>query len=192
MRILGKVTPWIAAAVFLTCARTKACHVVVHYSKAQIEAADLRLYERDVHTRDLDITRFDQKHPLIGQVLGNQQFYEQELHAWQSHPGRFDHEHPGLSRVLEGDMLYHKKHPYEPPSLTVPPELSQPGNSSGCVPLGPGQPGGSNPDTGTHLASVPEPASGILALTALIVGVVVARRRSRSNTHPEAGSDLNG
>jgi hypothetical protein len=192
MRILGKVTPWIAAAVFLTCARTKACHVVVHYSKAQIEAADLRLYERDVHTRDLDITRFDQKHPLIGQVLGNQQFYEQELHAWQSHPGRFDHEHPGLSRVLEGDLLYHKKHPYEPPTLTVPSEPSQPGNCGGSVPPGQVQPGNSNPDTGIHTASVPEPATGVLALTALIIGLVAARRRSRSNSRPEAGSDLNG
>jgi MYXO-CTERM domain-containing protein len=192
MRSLGTVTPWIATAVFLTCARTKACPVVVHYSKAQIEAADLRLYERDVHTRDLDITRFDQKHPLIGQVLGNQQFYEQELHAWQSHPAVFDHEHPGLSRVLEGDMLYHKKHPYEPPTLTVPPEVSQPGNCGGCVPSGPGQPGDSNPDTGIQTASVPEPATGVLALTALIVGLVAARRRPRSNTHPEAGGDLNG
>jgi hypothetical protein len=192
MRILGKVTPWIAAAVFLTCERSKACHVAVHYSKAQIEAADIRLYERDVHTRDLDVTRFDHNHPLLGKVLGHQQFFEQELHAWQSHPGVFDHEHPGLSRVLEGDLLYHKKHPYEPPTLTVPSEPSHPDNSGGLVPPGPGQPGGSNPDTGTHTASVPEPATGVLALTALIVGLVAARRRSRSNSRPEAGGDLNG
>jgi hypothetical protein len=180
MSRLGKFTPWVAAAVFLTCARTNACHVAVHYSKAQIEAADIRLYERDVHTRDLDITRFDQKHHLLGQVLGSQQFFEQEWHDWKSHPGLFNHEHPGLSRILEGDMLYHKKHPIEPSTSTIAPSALHPGNPG--VPVLPAteQPGGGNPDSGTHMASVPEPSSGVLALTALIGGLYAAFRRSRS------------
>ncbi len=172
--------PWVAAVVFLTCARTEACHVPVHYTKAEIEAADVRLYERDVHSRDLDITRFDHKHPLIGQVLGSQQFYEQELHDWKSHPGLFDHKHPGLSRVLEGDMLYHEKHPFDSPSLTGVPPSCHTGNPGGTVPTLPGQPGGAHPDSGIDTASVPEPASGVLAVAALIVGVFVAVRRSRS------------
>jgi hypothetical protein len=196
MRSFGKVTPLVVAALFLMCARTKACHVAIHYSKAQIEAADIRLYEKDVHTRDLNTTRFDHKHALLGQILGNQQFYEQELHAWQSHPGLFNHEHPGLSRVLEGDLLYHKKHPFEPPTVTSPSGSSHPDNSGDVVPPGSCQPGGgnsdgANPGTGIHTASVPEPASGALALTALIVGLVAASRRSRTKIRQRVGSDSN-
>jgi hypothetical protein len=182
MSSLGKFTPWVAAAVFLTCAPTNACHVAVHYSKAQIQAADIRLYERDVHTRDLDITRFDQKHHLLGEVLGNQQIFERELHDWKSHPGLFDHEHPGLSRVLEGDMLYHKKHPIEPSTLTIGPSVLHPGYPGVTVLPGEDKPGGGNPDSGTHTASVPEPSASVLALTALIVGLCAAFRRSRLST----------
>jgi MYXO-CTERM domain-containing protein len=192
MRNLGKITPWVAAAVFLTCARAKACHVAVRYSEAQIEAADIRLYERDVHTRDLDITRFDHKHPLIGQVLGNQQFFEQELHDWKSHPGLFDREHPGLARVLEGEMLFQKKHPFEPSISTIPLGPLYPGNHGGAFPPGPGQPGDGNSDAVIHTASVPEPTSGILALAALIAGLFAAMRRSRSNHCLRVSGDLNG
>jgi hypothetical protein len=173
--------PRVAAAVLLICAPTKACHVAVHYSKAQIDAADIRLYERDVRTRDRDITLFDQRHPLLGQVLGNQQVYERELHDWKSHPGLFDREHPGLSRVLEGDMLYHKKHPFESPTLIVPPELLQPGSTSDTVRPPSGSAGAGNTDSGIVTASVPEPASGVLAFTALIAGLVAATRRVRSS-----------
>jgi hypothetical protein len=66
------------------------------------------------------------------------------------------------------------------------PELLKPGSSGGSVPPGQGQPGASNPDTAIHTASVPEPATGALALTALIVGLVAARRRSRSKLHSAA------
>ena len=182
MRSLGKITPWVAAALFLLCARAKACHVAVHYSKAEIEAADIRLYKRDVQNRDLDTTRFDEKHPLLGEVLGNQQVFEQEFHDWKSHPYLFNREHPGLSRVLEGDMLYHKKHPFEPSTVTIPVEVLNPTHTGGPVPPGSVQPAGGSPGNGIHAGSVPEPASGVMALTALVVGLAAAVKRSRSNT----------
>jgi hypothetical protein len=61
------------------------------------------------------------------------------LHKWSSHSGLFDHNHPGLSRALEGDMLDHEKHPFEPSTVTVPPEVLHPTNTSGTVPPGPAQ-----------------------------------------------------
>ncbi len=187
MLSLGKTTPWVAAVVFLTCASTNACHVAVHYSKAQIETADIRFYERNVHTRDLDTALFDHEHVLIGHALGDQQYYEQELHKWEAHPGLFAQEHLCLSRVLEGDMLYHERHPIEPATVTIPAVQLPPGTAGGTIPQGPGQPGGGNAGSGINTASVPEPASGVLALTALIVGLFAAIRRSRFNTCPRVG-----
>jgi hypothetical protein len=182
MSSLGKFTSWVAAAVFLTAAPTKAGHIPVHHSKEQIETADIKFYERNVHARDLDTTLFDHEHRLIGRVLGNQQYYEHELHKWELHPGLFVQEHLCLSRVLEGDMLYHERHPIEPSTLTIPAVQLPPGNPGGTVLPGVLQPGGGNPDTDIHTSSVPEPASGVLAFTALIVGVYAAYRRSRFNT----------
>jgi hypothetical protein len=170
-----RITGWFAAVVCLMSVQTRACHVVIHYTKAEIEAANIRLYERDVSERDRDITGFDQRHGLLGEVLGSQQFYEQELQAWKSHPGRFDLEHPGLGRVIDGEMLYDKKHPFEPSVLPLPPELLHPGgpgDPGGSEQKTPGQPGGGGSGFQFQTASVPEPASGVLGFTALIVGLV--------------------
>ncbi len=132
-----------------------------------------------VQARDLDTTRFDHEHRLIGHALGNQQYYEQELHKWEAHPGLFAQEHLCLSRVLEGDMLYHERYPVQPSTATLPQEVSSLGNSGGAVPPSLEPPGDSHPDTGIPIASVPEPSSGILAVAALIVSLCAGIQRSR-------------
>jgi hypothetical protein len=186
LRGRGRITGWIAAVVCSTCVQTRACHVQVHFTKAEVDAANIRLYDRDVSERDRDITGFDQKHGMLGEVLGSQQFYEQELLAWKSHPVRFEHEHPGLGRVIDGDMLFHAKHPFEPSITVVPSGLLQPGDSGGTVPKTPGQPGGGIVTSQSQISSVPEPASGVLGFTALVVGLLVAAlRRQQSKVTPD-------
>ena len=132
-----------------------------------------------VKERDLDTTRFDHEHRLIGHALGNQQYYEQELHKWELHPGLFAQYHLCLSRVLEGDMLYHEGHPVQPSTSTLPQEVISLGNSVGADPPSPGPPGNIHPDTGIPIASIPEPASGILAVAALIVSLCAGIQRRK-------------
>lgn len=175
MRSLANVTPWVAAVACLTFTRVNACHVTI-YTKAEVEAAHVSLYEHDVKARDLNPTGFDQKNPKIGELLGSQQYYQQELQAWQSKPMRFEHENPTLWHVLDGDMRYHKTHPFGPSILPVP-IGPWPTGDRAPVPLGGAQPGGgiSNPEI--QPSCVPEPASGVLMLTAVALGLVAASRR---------------
>jgi hypothetical protein len=179
MRSSRKLTPWVAAVACFTCTHVNACHVTIHYTKAQIEAAHVRLYEQDVRVQALDPTNFDLKHPQIGQMLSSQQYYEQELLAWKSKPERFEHENPALWHVLDGDMLFHKRHPFQPSIISVPTGWLPPGNP-GAMPTGGGQPGGGIFDPGIQPAGVPEPSSVILGLTAVIMSVVAVISRWRS------------
>ena len=179
MRGRARAAVWSVAIVFLACVPARACHVTIVYTKAEIEAANIRLYERDVHDRDRDITGFDQRRGMLGEVLGNQQFYEQELQAWKSHPERFEHEHRSLWRVIEGERLYDKRHGIEPSIAVIPTGLVHSGGTGGSIPTPDGQPVGGGSGVPVHPSAVPEPSSGVLGLTALIGGLFVwiARRR---------------
>ena len=175
----GRAVVWLAAIGFSTCVQARACEVTIHYTKAEIEAANIRLYERDVYERDRDITGFDQRRPMLGEVLGNQQFYEQELQAWKAHPVRFKHEHHSLWRVVDGERLYDKRHGIEPLVAVVPNGLL---HSGGSNPTPDGQPGGGGSGIPVHASAVPEPSSGVLGLTALIVGLLAWVGRTRPLT----------
>jgi len=180
MRGRGRAAAWLAAIVFSTCVQARACHVSIHYTKAEIDAANIRLYERDVYERDRDITGFDQRHGMLGEVLGNQQFFEQELQAWKSHPGQFEQEHHNLWRVIDGETLYDRRHGIEPSVVVAPTATLHPGGSGGSIPTPDGQPGGgggSGPPV--QPSAVPEPSSVVLGFTALIVGLLAWARRSR-------------
>jgi hypothetical protein len=180
MHYLRNVTLWFLVLVVSSClaVRTSACHVTIHYTKAQIEAADLRLYERDLSAWNRNPTTFDEKKPAIRELLGSQQVYENDLAERNSHPVKFEYEHSYLSKVLEGDVLYHEKHPNLPPLLLLPPGVvdapdpnqpthsSEPGGGGTPPPTSSGQPG-------VGAASVPEPSSGVLILTPTILGLVM-------------------
>jgi hypothetical protein len=168
----------VVLCLIYTC--TNLHYVYVHHSKAQIETADIRFYERMVHARDVDTARFDHEHRLIGHALGSQQYYEHEWHKWELHPCIFAEYHLCLSRVLDGDMLYHERNPGQPSTATLPQEMLDPGNRDSAIPPSLGPPGDSHPDTGIPVASVPEPASGVLAVAALIVSLCAGIQRSRS------------
>jgi hypothetical protein len=166
--ILAIVSNWVSAPA-------EACSVQIHFSKSQIEAAHIALYEREEKLWDQNPAPFDLKHPLLGELLSNQGVYDNLLQNWESHPVRFEHQNSFLWRVLDGDMLYHEKHPFEPaisPSTgnVLPLEVSGQGN--------PGNPQGvQKPSGGSDIASVPEPSAGVLMLSAPIAGLLGAASR---------------
>jgi hypothetical protein len=167
-----RMTVLIVALALVMCTPTWACHETIHFTKAEIEGANIRLYERDVSERDRNLTGFDQKHGMVSAVLGSQQIYAQDLEAWRLHPDRFGHEHHGLWRVIDGDMLFHKKHPYQQPIPPVPPGWLPRG---GGGPAPPGSPSGGGPGSPVHsYGTVPEPSSGVLGITAIVVGLLAA------------------
>ena len=93
-------------------------------------------------------------------------------------------------------MLYHNKHPFEPQTVISPPGSPHPDNACAVFTRAMAtewrQPRCGNPDSGIHTASVPEPASGVLGLTALVAGLVAASRCSRTKIRERVGSDSNG
>ena len=177
---------WLVAIVFSTYVQAKACHVSIHYTKAEIEAANIKLYEHDVYERDRDITGFDQRHGMLGEVLGNQQFFEQELQAWKSHPGRFEQEHHNLWRVIDGERLFDKKHGIVPTVVVVPTGPVHSGDAGGPIPTPDGQPGGGGSGPPIQPSAVPEPSSGVLGFTALLVGLFAWFARKRPLTRLKA------
>ena len=180
MGVRVKIAGWSVAFVSLLCVQTRACHVQIHYTKAEIDAAEIRRYESDMRERDRDITGFDARHGLLGEVLGSQQIFEQELQAWKSHTDQFELEHPSLWRVIEGDLLFHKKHPFDPSVVVVPSGLLHPGDPSDPVITPAGLPGRRKPGfPPIHPAVVPEPSSGVLGLMALTIGLLVTLVRAQ-------------
>jgi hypothetical protein len=180
-----KVGP-LTATLFLMGACAEAGSIHLHQDRAEIEdAADLRFYERQVQLRDWAPAKYDRVHPLGGRLLSEESVYEKLLAEWEAHPARFDHDHPCLWHTLHGDFLYHELHPVILPSLPtgIPPvhdEIAPPIGGGG-PPVPPG--GGPNPPF--HPSAVPEPATGVLMLSGLIlVGVAVARRRVHERLKP--------
>jgi hypothetical protein len=174
MRRRGIIT-FSVACLFVTGGHVRACHTEIHYTKAQIQAAEIKLYE----------------HAVIKNVaLGNEQTLQQLLAERSLHPRLFAAEHPELLKELKGDMLYHKKHPFSSPIVLtapitpvtsspsvprVPPDIVPPGSPAGSPP-------GSEPPTSSGQlsgASVPEPSSGLLGLTGVVIGLLFAIRDRR-------------
>jgi hypothetical protein len=156
---------------------TEAGSVQIHHSESEIEAANIALYEREVGLRDEHPARFDHKHPLLGQLLSNQAVYEHLLQKFESHPKRFEHYHPFLWRVLDGDWLYHEKHPFEPPISPPPVDIPPIKENGRGDPGNPGKNGVPVSGGGPDVASVPEPSTGVLMLSALVAGVLGAVSR---------------
>jgi hypothetical protein len=166
-----------AAATVFGSVPARACHVQIHYTKAQINAAHIALYEHELKLQDKNPTGFDRAHPLLGALLANQGVYGNLVQQFESHPQQFEQQNPFLSKVLEGDTLYQEKHPLASAVLSKPVNLisSQQG--------GQGNPdiGGSGSLGDPDVASVPEPSTGLLMLFALIAGAMLAASRRAVN-----------
>jgi hypothetical protein len=192
MRCLGKVGPFAAAVVVLLGAGVEAGSVPIRHDPAQIEAAAIKLYEREVVLRDMDPKAFDRVHRLGGRMLSNESVYERLLREWEEHPARFERDHRCLWHVLRGEMYFHELHPFVPP-------LDPPRDWPGPRENAPQQPGGGDPGNhhdggpggGIGSASVPEPSSAALLASALAVVLLAAtcrRAYERLRPAPPAGS----
>jgi len=173
MRCLGKIGPLATAIVVWLGAGAEAGSIQLHHSRAEVEAADLGFYEREVLLRDLAPQEFDHFHPLGGRLLSDQAVYEKLLEVWKEHPARFEDDHRCVWHVLDGDMIYHELHPHVPSG-------ESPVHSANGYPPGGGNPGihdNGNPGGGIHSGSVPEPTSAALMASALIVVLLAAAWR---------------
>jgi len=174
MKITRDMVLMIAVGTVWVNVAAKACHVTIHYTKAEIDEAHIRLYEHEERLMDKNPAGFDQKYPLLDQMLSNHGVYLNLLQGFESHRKVFEHQNPFLWRVLDGDMLYHEKHPFAPP-ISPTPVSGNPFDKGG--PGTPGIPGGPGPSPDFGGGSVPEPPAGILMFSALIAGLLGAAAR---------------
>ena len=155
----------------------------VNYTKAEVQAARILLYEHEMGVYNRDPTRFDEHHPVLGRILASEAGYDAFL-AKHTFPRLLCVHTPFLWRVIDGDILYHKLHPFaKPPSVpdTAPappagdsPDVEPPGGNGG--PAGGGGPGGGSGGT-IHQASVPEPSSFVILATGCGLALLAAIRR---------------
>jgi hypothetical protein len=166
------------ALFVLSNERASAGSVHVNYTKAEVQAARIKLYEHEMALRDADPTRFDQHRPVLGRILASEQGFDSFL-AKHTFPRLLCVHTPFIWRVVDGDILYHKIHPFaEPPSV---PDLGPPfpgGETSDNIPPGSGgPPGGGGSGTTVHVASVPEPSSWVILATGVTLALIAALRR---------------
>jgi hypothetical protein len=166
----------LAAAALIAVSNQHSGAGTVHLgsTKAEVEAARVRLYEHEMDMRDRNPAAFDHNHPLLGKVLASEQGLDEFLSKHTFHK-LWCKNTPFLWRVVYGDVLYHKIHPFvsapgDPDSL---PDLHTdfpPVENNNNGP--PGDPGG-----GIHPNAVPEPSSWVLMASGLTLAIAAATRR---------------
>ena len=157
----------------------------VHVTKAEDQAARIRLYEHEVKLRDENPTAFDHKFPTLGKVLASEQGFDEFL-AERTFPRLLCVHTPFLWRVVDGDILYHRLHPWPSPPVVpnggpplAPGDLPS-GDSPGGGGPGAGEPGGSGAPGGggtVGVNSVPEPSSLALLASGATLALIAAIRR---------------
>jgi PEP-CTERM motif len=144
-------------------------------TKAEVQAARVRLYEHEMHLRDQAPNAFDHKHPLLGKVLASEKGLDEFLTDHTFSKLLCVHT-PFLWRVVYGDILYHRMHPFV---TTQPIPDSLPPSHHGALPSEGGSPGHDQGPGGLiSSASVPEPSSWVMMSAGLaFVLLTLARRR---------------
>jgi PEP-CTERM motif len=158
----------------------------VHYTKAEVRAERIVLYEHEMGLYNRDPALFDEQHPVLGRILASEEGFDAFL-AKHTFPRLLCKHTPFLWRVIDGDILYHRLHPFAKPPSVPDTVLTPPGgNTADNTPPGGGDPGGRDPGGGgpgggsgptIHPASVPEPSSLVLLATAGGLALVAAVRR---------------
>jgi hypothetical protein len=163
-----------AALIAVSNEHAGAGPVYLGHTKAEVEAARVRLYEHEMDVRDRNPVAFDHKHPVLGKVLASEQGLDEFLSKHTFHK-LWCQNTPFLWRVVYGDVLYHKIHPF----VTAPgvphsfPDLHTDFPPVDIHTIGPpGDPGG-----GDHANAVPEPSSWVLMASGLTFAIVAATRR---------------
>ena len=151
----------------------------VRVTKAEDQAARIRLYEHEMKLRSLDPAHFDHKYPTLGKVLASEQGFDNFL-AKHTFPRLLCVNTPFLWRVIAGDIFYHKLHPWQTTTADSGGAPTFPsGDPPGGSPAGgPGttDPGGTGGTT-VQVNSVPEPSSLVLLGSGLTLALVAATRR---------------
>jgi PEP-CTERM motif len=99
------------ALIVLSNESASAGSVQLGVSKAEVQAARVRLYEHEMHLRDENPAAFDHKYHLLGKILASEQGYDAFLNEHTFSKLLCVHT-PFLWRVVDGDILYHRIHPF--------------------------------------------------------------------------------
>jgi hypothetical protein len=86
---------------------------------------EMQLCEAVTEHRNLNPTRFDHNHPLLGHLLRDPNFFAYALQLYNSHPARFVHYHHHLIPVIRGCAMMMEMKPIpvatSPETIHVPP-----------------------------------------------------------------------
>jgi hypothetical protein len=147
-----------------------------HQLKAEVVTARIRLYEHEMTLRALNPTAFDQKFPVLGKLLANEQSYDAFLSDHRFAKLLCVHT-PFLWRVVAGDIFYHRLHPWSATEGSQ--GLHGDGLTGGPPPSGPGPDGRNAGGSGGSLQAngVPEPSSWVLTASALGLALLALIRR---------------
>jgi len=135
-------------------------------------------------TRDVNPTRFDHFHPVLGHLIRDTNYFNFVLGAYLSHPSRFTVYHPLLVPFIRGCALMTET-PTTPPA-TGTGQTETPGSST-TTPIAEGISQGPTPPpegTGgvTTPQAVPAPPSFVLLLFGM--SIVATRLRGRRSLSP--------
>lgn len=126
--------------------------------------------------RNLNPTRFDQNHAVLGRLIRDPNYFNTVLNAYLTHTARFVHYHHHLIPFLRGCALMMQTPTGSNPQGTSPEQIVPPGTiSPSPIPEGGNNGGGPTPPVGPS----PVPAPPSIVLMVLGMGYVAVRSRIR-------------
>ena len=128
------------------------------------------VYAREVLNLDHQHPRwFAHAHPFYTHMFENQVMMDRLVARWEAHEQRFEYWHNSLWKILDAYAIEHEA----PPSFLptgLPSSSNGVSEARGGVPVG-GNPGGGGQGI-VSVAGVPEPSSGVVMVSGLIVGLM--------------------
>jgi hypothetical protein len=158
--VLGAAREPVAGTIYMRCEPN------MHEHEA---AGDVRYYDRVLGMYDHDPRCLEDAHPFYARLLADPSDMDVLIDRLESHERRFEYWHPSLTRFLEGYI-----------------------DSDLCLPVGdPPAPGGNSRDDGSGVGanSVPEPSTGVLMISSLIIGLLCLRPQTFSRPAADASDD---
>ena len=136
----------------------------------KMAAANEAYYEGILNRYHQHPAEFEHNHPFYAKMFNDPTMLNNLVHRWEAHEERFEYWHFCLWKVLDGYLVYEQ-------SLSLPIIPPAPSGNSGIGAQGSGGTG----NGGIGAQSVPEPSTGVLWTSGLMVGLgwLAWRRASR-------------
>jgi hypothetical protein len=127
----------------------------------KLAVANEAYYEGILNRYHQHPAEFEHNHPFYAKMFNDPTMMNNLVHRWEAHEERFEYWHLCLWKVLDGYLVYEQ-------SLSLPTHvLPPPSGNSGIGAQGSGGTG----NGGIGAQSVPEPSTGVLWTSGLLVGL---------------------